>query len=1476
MTSSPERSAIDLGAASTLGFPRRAPVKWRVHAVCVRGCADVLRRSARSACGRLRSARASASACALLVWLLLGWSATALEPARGARPVDFFKDVRPILAQHCFTCHGPDAERRKGDLRLDLREDAFAAVPEGGAPFVPGDPAASTVLARLKSTDPHERMPKDADPLSERQIETIERWIEQGAPWHDHWAFIAPRAHDAPAVEAASWARDPLDRFVLARLEHDGLRPEPEASREQWLRRVTFDLTGLPPTPEELDRFVKDESADAYAAVVDRLLASPRYGERQAQEWLDIARYADTNGYQRDEGRDNWKWREWVIHAFNANMPYDRFGIEQLAGDLLEAPTLEQRIATGFNRNHPTNSEAGEEEDEYRSAYVMDRVHTTATAFMGLTLACAQCHDHKYDPLSQKDFYSFYAFFDQVAERDSDGFGSSNPRPSLPIPNPDQAPRLADLTARIEALKQRLTADDPLSDRAQADWETRQRASLAEPFRWETLDPAGLLSRNGSTLVRQPDGSILSTGPSPVRDTYDLVFQPGKRTIHALRLEVLPDPSTPGGKSGRADDGRFLLTSLELRNSTLSESKEPPLVHVAVAQADIEQERDPESSFLDATPGDVASAIAVDDANADGGGDGPRGFGSGWCVVGDAMSEPHAAVLIPLEPLELNEAAVLRMALHHTSQSKYKALIARFRISVTDDPRIRERLLPVTAKTWSTLGPFGAEHAPAAYETAFEPETSIKGGIDLRKTFDPPAPPAQQKTDGGTSGPGKGDGPGAGGGPDGKKSGGGGVGVKPDAQPEEVAATKAPAAPADAKAPRGAPGTPTVTSPKEAAEPAPGAAKDEPVAAEKPVAKPEGKPDAPPAPANAAGGAEGGRGPKKPEKLAWQERPTWRDDRTQSLRGASGDVAFYLTRKLVADRARTVVLRLDGPVGVKAWLNGELVFGEAPPNPAPPSKAEPKRKDDDDDDAMFFGDGFPRPSSPKRTVRVGIRAGENELVVKAIYALPKAKGREGGAAGEASEPGGMGGMGFGRFGGAGASFTSGVAVEGDDVLNFEVATLLAEPPSAPQDAATPASERKPVARVADTSAAPKVTREQRRARTIRAWYRRHIDPIGRVLAAELDKLEAELETVRSAVPEAMVMEERRDARKTFMFKRGQYKNKGAEVSAEVPSILPPLAKELPKNRLGLAQWLFAPEHPLTARVAVNRIWAQYFGVGLVKTAEDFGVRSELPSHPELLDTLAVEFRESGWDMKALHKRIVLSATYRQAASITPEKWAADPENRMLARGPRLRLSAEMVRDNALYAAGLLVEKLGGKSAKPYQPEGLWKAITGGRDWKRDANEDQYRRGIYVYWKRGVPYPSMLTFDAAKRETCTVSRPLTTTPLQSLVLLNDPVYVEAARVFAQRLVKEGGKDDAKRLALGFRWCTSRTPSDDEVAVLTKLLETQRGHYAADQEAAKKLLTVGDAKADAKLDAAELAAWTGVAQALLNLDATIHRG
>lgn len=675
----------------------------------------------------------------VVAWIGAGFATAMLAPARAERQVDFFKEVRPILAQHCFTCHGPDAERRKGDLRLDVKDDAFAHVPEGGAPFVPGDPAASLVVQRLKATDPEERMPKGADPLTDRQIETIERWIEQGAEWREHWAFAPPVKHDAPTVADATWARDPIDRFVLARLEHDGLKPEPEASREQWLRRATFDLTGLPPTPEEVDAFVKDTGADPYGSAVDRLLASPRYGERQAQEWLDLARYADTSGYQRDEGRENWKWREWVIHAFNANMPYDRFGIEQLAGDLLENPTLEQRIATGFNRNHPTNSEAGEEEDEYRSAYVMDRIHTTSTTFMGLTLACAQCHDHKYDPLSQKDFYSFYAFFDHVAERDSDGFGAKNPRPSLPIPNPDQAPRIADLTARIDALKQRLDADDPLADAGQAVWEKRQRESLADPFRWETLEPAGLLSRNGSKLERQPDGSILSTGPNPVRDTYDLVFQPGKRTIQALRLEVMPDPSAPGGKSGRADDGRFILSRLELRNSTLSESKEPPFVHVAVAQADIRQERDPEADFLEATPGDIESAIAVDDASG-GDGDGPRSFGAGWCIVGDAMNETHAAVLIPLEALELNEAAVLRLSLHHTSQSKYKALIGRFRVSATEDPRIRERLMPVTAKTWSTLGPFAAEHAPAAFETAFAPEAAIKGGVDLRKTFDPPAP----------------------------------------------------------------------------------------------------------------------------------------------------------------------------------------------------------------------------------------------------------------------------------------------------------------------------------------------------------------------------------------------------------------------------------------------------------------------------------------------------------------------------------------------------------------------------------------------------------------------------------------------------------------------------------------------------------------------------------------------------------------
>ena len=647
------------------------------------------------------------------------------------RTVSFLKEVRPILAQHCFACHGPDEATRKGKLRLDLKDMAFAAR-EGKHVIAPGDPDGSLAWERITSDDDDERMPPEgkSEPLTAKQIATLKTWIEQGARWEDHWSFLPPKKSALPKVSDQAWVRDPLDAFVLARLDREHMKPEAEATREAWLRRASFDLTGLPPTPAEIDEFLTDKRTDAYETQVDRLLKSQRYGERQAQEWLDLARYADTSGYQSDTPREIWKWREWVVNAFNANMPYDQFTIEQLAGDLLPNATLAQKVATGFNRNHPTNSEAGEEEDEYRSAYVVDRVNTTATVFMGVTLACAQCHDHKYDPLSQRDYYSFYSFFNNIKERDSEYTYS---RPSIPVPNPDQEPRLADLKVRIDALKQRLDRDDSLTDAAQKEWERVALARLGKPIEWTTAPLAGMLSRGGSQLKPLDDGSILSTGPAPVKDTYDIMLLPGKKRITALRLEVLPDDTNPEKGSGRASDGRFILSTIEIRNTTFSESQEPPLVYISLAEADINQKLKEDPAPYDVMPGTIESAIVIEPVGA--GGAFERSYG-GWSIVDDERKKPHEAIFLPLEPLATNEASVLRFSLHHTSAHKFKSLIGRFRISFTQDDRIRELMLPAQSKLWSSIGPFPAQDVTKAYATAFEPEKDIKNEpLDRKKSY---------------------------------------------------------------------------------------------------------------------------------------------------------------------------------------------------------------------------------------------------------------------------------------------------------------------------------------------------------------------------------------------------------------------------------------------------------------------------------------------------------------------------------------------------------------------------------------------------------------------------------------------------------------------------------------------------------------------------------------------------------------------
>ncbi len=1515
------------------------------------------------------------------------------KPGRAAgaesRAVSYLNEVRPILAQHCFGCHGPDEAARKGKLRLDRKDDAFAER-DGLHAIAPGDLEGSLLWERITSDDDLERMPPEgqADPLAPKQIATLKTWIEQGAKWEDHWSFAATKKPAIPQVSDKAWVRDPLDAFVLARLEREHEKPEAEATREAWLRRASFDLTGLPPSSAEIDEFLADKRAGAHETQVDRLLKSQRYGERQAQEWLDLARYADTSGYQSDTSREIWKWREWVINAYNANMPFDQFTIEQLAGDLLPNATLAQKVATGFNRNHPTNSEAGEEEDEYRSAYVIDRANTTATVFMGVTLACAQCHDHKYDPVSQRDYYSFYAFFNNIKERDSE---FRDARQSIPVPSPDQEPRLADLKARIDALKARLERDDSLTDEAQKQWERKTLERLGKPIEWIRAPLSGMLARGGSQLKVLDDGSIFSSGPAPVKDTYEIMLLPGKKRITALRLEVLPDDAAPQDGLGRASDGRFTLTAIEIRNTTFSESQDPPLVYVSRAEADINQKLKEDPAPYDVPPGPIESAIVIEPVGSGAGFEG-RLYG-GWSIVDDERKKPHEAVFMPLEPLATNEASVLRISLHQVSPFRFKSLIRRFRISYTEDDRIRELFLPALPKLWSSIGPFPAPDVTKAYATVFDPEKDIKNGpLDLKKSYNkvalPPTPkdgaakPAPAAAPTKPAAPPK----------------------KEDPAPDKDAGTKtAVAAASDARSPSKK-GAGELQKPVDPA-PAGAAPKPEQTGKPSPEAGKEAKANAGAATGKAASEApkegktetkvegakaENKEAPKaepakrKPEKITWVEQPKWRDGAAARLQGANS--AYYLTRNIKSTRPRTAIVQIDGPAGFRMWVNGELAQTSIPQPPAAPPKPDeaketgPDAKDDDkpeDDkeqpaipdanDMKFDETARPGRDNREKKFRIGLRQGDNEIVVKAVF---------GAGAGPNARRGGGGEMGGGESGGdqrGNGSFTFNITAEGDDVLTHEVATALrleaqtagpgsiasaATPPQAPTpktasttapsrtpaasaskpafdtpeskdgsalkygpgardarvagapaDAAALESEKKAgdltktsataaapakVSKVGEKSAPVKIPEEEnklspgeRRKKVLREYYRSHIDPIGRIVAEELSKLKDEEKLVKARLPQTLVMEELEKPRQAYIFKRGLYKSRGENVSPATPAVLPPLNTGAPRNRLGLAQWLVSSQHPLTARVLVNRIWKQYFGRGIVKTAEDFGTRGELPSHPELLDYLATELVDGKWDLKKLHKRIVLSATYRQAPTTSKAKLDRDPENRLLARGPRLRLTAEMIRDNALAVSGLLVEKIGGESVKPVQPKNAWQTLPGLPNvYRSNHDERQYRRALYVYWKRGSPYPSMLNFDAVKRDSCTVSRVTTTTPLQALTLLNDPVYVECAKMLGQRMLKDREalrrtrdlkkpEEDAKRLAYGFRLCTSRNPSEPEVQILRKLLDEQRAHFKADAAAAKKLLGVGDAKIDETLDAAEIAAWACVGSALLNLDATIHR-
>ncbi len=1068
--------------------------------------------------------------------------------ASAQKPLDFNRDVRPILSDNCFTCHGPDEAARKARLRFDTKDGAFAKT----GVIVAGKASESRLYKRIVSTNPDAVMPPPSTghKLTPPQIETIKRWIDDGANWTEHWAFIAPKRPEVPNVKDSAWVRNPIDNFILARLEKEGLKPSPEADKTTLIRRVTLDLTGLPPTPKEVDDFLADKSPNAYEKLVDRLLASPHYGERFAMYWLDIARYADTHGYHIDSHREMWPWRDWAIKAFNQNKPYDQFIIEQLAGDLLTNATLEQKIGSGFNRNHMINFEGGAIPDEYLTEYVIDRVETTSNAFMALTMGCARCHSHKYDPISHKEFYQFYAFFNSVNEAGLDG-RDGNAKPFLALPTDEQKAKQPELAAAIK-LKEKLLAEKEIEP-FQSAWEKQFVGKIAEA------------PRDGLVAHYELDSSF-----ADIAGGYK----------HGRRLQGSPEFAA--GKIGRA------------------------------------------ASFD---------------------GDSQVTFGN-------------------IGPREKSDAFSLAMWLRGNSN------------------------LPLTLLQKS------------------ENETTRQG--------------FEIKLDGYQL-----------------------VGIQRRAPHINIHLTS-----------------------------------------------------------NAADNAIHVRSKDLIRIVDWGHVVVRYDGS-----GKASGIKLYFNGK----PAELEILKdnLTGSIANAADLQiGNKAFGR-------PYKGQL-------DDLRFYN----RPLN------------ESEIEQLAIH--------------------------------------------------WPVQTSL-------------------------SGVYGQLTKEETTA--VREYFLTYTAPENlRAEFTALNDLKKQKADLDKAILNTMVMDEMSQPRDTFVLARGDYRNKTEKVSAAVPAVLPPLPKDTKANRLGLAKWLVDPSHPLTARVAVNRFWQLFFGLGIVKTSEDFGAQGDPPVHAELLDWMAVEFmngaevrprprgqssesttlnsadkvakpaREGAgappWDVKALHKLIVTSATYRQASKVTPELREKDPENRLLARGARFRLQAELIRDNALAVSGLLNDQIGGKSVYPYQPVDLWDELAFGdgfsaQKYAPSSGPDLYRRSMYTFWKRTVPPAAMNTFDAPDREKCVARRPVTNTPLQALITMNDPTYIEAARVLAQKALQTGGVEMNSRLTFAFRQATARKPTPEELSVLRNVYIQHLASYRKDVKAAEALLSIGESKADAKLNKAELAAWTMVVSAILNLDETITK-
>jgi hypothetical protein len=1026
-----------------------------------------------------------------------------------AEKVRFNRDVRPILSDTCFHCHGPDEKERKGGLRLDVRTEALKPSKSGATAIVPGKPEQSEIITRIHSGDAEEVMPppKLHKTLTTAQRETLRNWVAQGAEYEGHWAFIKP-VRVAPPLDTPN----PIDGFLRAKIAQAGLSHSPEAPREALIRRLTLDLTGLPPAPAEVAAFLADKAPGAYERLVDRLLASPSYGEHMAAPWLDLARYADSNGFQSDTSREMWHWRDWLIGAFNRNLPFDQFTIEQLAGDMLPQATQDQILATGFNRNHRLNGEGGRIVEEWFAETVIDRVETTGLTWMALTLNCCRCHDHKYDPVSQKEFYQLFSYFNSSDETGVLGeFGGSgetrkggNTPPVLFLPTEEETRRLASLNAEAKSVETQLGAARKALPEGIAAWEKEFTPKLSDTTSvWTAPRVLEARSLGGATLNAQPDGSYLATGKNPANDSYELILSPGTGRFTGMLLEVLPEETLPSKSLGRSGTGNFVLTGVEV-DLRKPGAAEPEVILLTRAEADYEQKGYEIAKIIDGQPKPAQGRRNADKKNGK----------PGWAVDGgDPAKKLARKALFVCEPVDMPEGSTLAVRLVHAS-------------------------------------PFG-DHNIARFK------------------------------------------------------------IQTSALPAALLSLK---------------------------------------------------------------------GETLPESL-------------------------------------------------KTALHTE-----------PAKRTGPQRS---------------------------------------------------------------------------------------EIEKFYIAN-------------TQNPVRQPETRLAE--------------------------------------LRKKIKDTTDSQYSSMIMKEMATPRAAFVLNRGEYDRPGAPVARALPAVLPPLPEGAPNDRLGLAKWLVSGEHPLTARVWVNRVWERLFGTGIVKTTENFGSQADWPSHPELLDWLATEFVRLNWDMKAMLRLIVTSAAYRQSTTVTPEHLAKDPENRLLARMPRLRLSAETLRDQALTVSGLLVDKIGGPSVRPYMPDAVWDetSVYGNlRNYKSDEGEGLYRRTLYTIWKRTAAPPSMLLFDSPSREICTVKRSRSNTPTQALALLNEITYVEAARKLAEGMLLQGGNTPEARVEWAFQRVLARKPDAFERDTVTRRLKARLDKLTPEEAAARQIISLGKSKPADSLAPAELAAYTVTANVLLNLDEAVTR-